>query len=103
MNRIALVWTLLTCGIAAAQAGTSLQQLKEECEAAREQRLAPERQALIDECIASKEKSPDACRRYYQDYGAGGRTAAGGHRQRLYHDIPECQELYQAEQNGKQR
>ena len=70
--------------------------LKAACEAAREQKLAPEREALIKECI-DKGKEEDHCKRYYSDYGAGGRTAAGGARGPKYFDLPECQELDRAE------
>ena len=74
--------------------------LKAACEAAREQKLAPEREALIEECI-EKGKDKDYCHRYYKDYGAGGRTAAGGARLPKYFDLPECQALDRAERNIK--
>ena len=73
--------------------------LKAACEAAREQKLAPEREALIKECV-EKGKEEEYCLRYYADYGAGGRTAAGGHRAPLYFDLPECQALDKAERGN---
>ncbi|MDX1336054.1 MAG: hypothetical protein R3312_09735, partial [Gammaproteobacteria bacterium] len=66
----------------------SIDELRAQCEEARDAHLAPLREGKIQECIAHKEKSPDECKRFYSDYGDGGRTAAGGHRERMFHDIP---------------
>ncbi|WP_456405630.1 hypothetical protein [Thiolapillus sp.] len=79
----------------------SLQELKNRCEAAREARLAPEREALIQACIEEKKKSAEQCQRFYADYGAGGRTAAGAGRVRKYNNLPECEALYRAEKGDK--
>ncbi len=79
----------------------SLQELKDRCEAAREARLAPEREALIQACIEEKKKSAEQCQRFYADYGAGGRTAAGAGRVRKYNNLPECEALYRAEKGDK--
>lgn len=89
---------ILLSGFASNVSGdTSLQLLKEKCESARESKLAPEREALIQACMAEKEKTVEQCRRYYADYGAAGRTAAGAVRVRKYNDLPECTALYEAE------
>ena len=92
---------------------SSLQQLKKQCEDAREARIAPLRQEAIDTCIADREggrsgsrSSRDArehCERFYADFGQGNTTRAGGFQQRMFHDIPECQALYEAEQSGRRR
>ena len=81
----------------------SIDGLRAQCEEARDAHLAPLREGKIQECIAHKEKSPDECKRFYSDYGDGGRTAAGGHRERMFHDIPECQPLYEAEKERSTR
>ena len=88
----------VTCAVNADE--SSLQALKDKCEAGREARLAPEREALIQSCITKAEKSAEECQHYYADYGAGGRTAAGAGRPRLYNDLPECEALYEAEKNS---
>jgi hypothetical protein len=81
----------------------SIDELRSQCEEAREAHLAPLREQKTQECIAEKQKSPDECERFYSDYGDGGRTAAGGHRERMFHDIPECQPLYEAEKQRSTR
>lgn len=56
------------------------------CEAARERKLAPERAALVEECVVEGYREDRAaCERFYADYGnQAGRRAA------LYYDLPEC-------------
>jgi len=69
--------------------------LDAQCEAAREQRLAPERAMYIDECVATKFKdSREACERFYRDYGD--RTAD---RAPLYYDLPECVKAFDFRQS----
>jgi len=56
------------------------------CEAARQEKIAPLRQQVIDECVANKElPNREECERFYADYGERtGRKAA------LFYDLPEC-------------
>ena len=86
---------------------SSIQELQRQCEAAREVLIAPLRQEAIDTCIAdrtsgrsgtrSSRDARDHCERFYADFGQGNATRAGGFQQRMFHDIPECQALYEAE------
>ena len=78
-----------------------LGQLKQQCDEAREKLIAPLRKQAIDECIAKKVKSASECEKFYADYGEGGATKSGGYRQRMFHDIPECQSYYSAEEKLK--
>lgn len=83
---------------------SSLQELQQRCEQARENKIAPLRQAAIEECITSNPRRRNAdefCERFYSDFGQGGRTASGGFRQRMFHDLPECLEFYQAERQSR--
>ena len=90
---------------------SSIQELERQCEAAREALIAPLRQEAIDTCIADRtsgrsgsRSSRDArehCERFYVDFGQGGTIQSGGFRQRMFHDIPECLALYEAEQSGR--
>jgi len=71
------------------------------------------RQEAIDTCIADRtsgrsgtRSSRDAreyCERFYADFGQGNAIQSGGFRQRMFHDIPECQGLYEAEKSGRRR
>lgn len=56
------------------------------CEAARQEKIAPLRQQVIEECVANKElPSRQECERFYAPYGERtGRKAA------MFYDLPEC-------------
>jgi hypothetical protein len=87
----------------------SLQELEQRCEAAREANIAPLREEAIEECVVHRtnnRRSGDVrehCERFYRGFGAGGRTESGGFRQRMFHNIPECLEFYEAEQAARRR
>ena len=56
------------------------------CEIARQQKIAPMRKQVIEECVANKEMpNRQECERFYADYGE--RT---GHKAALFYDLPEC-------------
>ena len=71
--------------------GASQAQLDQACEKARQQKLAPEREKYIEECVTKKQK-PDrvACERFYADYGN-----KSGNRAPLYYDLPECVKAFE--------
>ena len=99
-----VMFSLLIASVSLAYASqASIEELRAQCEEAREARLAPLREQEVQKCIAEKQKTPDECERFYSNYGDGGRTAAGGHRERMFHDIPECQPLYEAEKSRSTR
>ena len=114
LKRISKI-VLLVSGIAMPLIGeaSSIQELQKQCEDAREALIAPLRREAIDSCIADRQSgrsgsrsSRDArehCERFYADFGQGNATRAGGFQQRMFHDIPECQALYEAEQSGRRR
>ena len=103
------------CGAVAPLTGfaSSIQELQRQCEDAREALIAPLRQEAIDTCIADRQSgrsgtrsSRDArqhCERFYADFGQGGTTQSGGFRQRMFHDIPECEALFEAERSVRNR
>jgi len=69
----------------------SIQELEAQCEAAREERLAPERAAEIKKCKAQEENDPKWCEMYWETYGD---ARASGPRApmepRGYDWLPEC-------------
>ncbi|MEM1411116.1 MAG: DUF4124 domain-containing protein [Pseudomonadota bacterium] len=70
-------------------AGRSLTELEQLCEAAREARLAPEREQLINECVAGG-RDRGYCTRFHQDHGDPQRISVNMVRKALYYDLPEC-------------
>ena len=72
--------------------------LDAECEAAREHKLAPEREKYIEECVRNKNRdSREACERFYSDYGA-----RSGNRAPLYYDLPECVSAFEFRKSYRQ-
>ncbi len=104
MSRYLILFFAVLGFTSLAHAGkSSVQELQAQCEAARDAKLAPEREALIQKCIQEKNKTPEKCERFYADHGAGGRTAGGAGRVRLYNDLPECEAQYKAEKEQSTR
>ena len=61
------------------------------CEAAREEKLAPERERYIEECVEEGQREDRAaCERFYADYGN-----QSGDRAPLYMDLPDCVEAFE--------
>lgn len=72
-------------------------ELDQACEAARNERLVPLRQKMIDTCVQKEEfDSPGECEAYYADYG----ERAGG-RQAMFYDLPACVEAFNYEQSER--
>jgi hypothetical protein len=60
--------------------------LDDACEIARQKKLAPLRNDLLEECVTGKERSSRRkCEQEYAGYGAH-----VGARQPLFYDLPEC-------------
>lgn len=68
----------------------SLAALDQRCEVAREKRIAPLREAEIQECKQDKRNDPNYCDTFYADYGDAGRMPSGAIRPRMFDDLPEC-------------
>jgi hypothetical protein len=97
MNRkttLKYVLAMLWLGCASAYAQTisemSLEELDLRCEQAREEKIAPLRNAAIEECKQGKRNDPEWCERFNADFGDGGKAANGTYRPRIFDDIPEC-------------
>ena len=76
----------------------SLEAMKQRCQEAREQNIAPLREAAIEECISRPRTtlSREDCERKHQDFGQGGGTVNGGFRAGMFIDLPECVEYFDA-------
>ena len=83
-----------------------LKKLEQRCDDARQKKIEPLRKAEIQKCAAKDRNTRDAlekCERYYVDYGEGARYESGGHRQRMFNDLPECLKFYDAESEYKKQ
>ena len=73
-----------------ADAASDLAKLDGQCEAAREAKIKPLRDAEIAKCKADARNDPDYCERYWRDYGNASRRANGTMTPRMFDDLPEC-------------
>jgi hypothetical protein len=92
MTRVAAIATitLLAATGAAIADEAAVQALEQKCEAAREVRLKPLREAEIARCKAEKRNDAAECERYWADYGDAIRRPNGTMQPRMFHDLPEC-------------
>jgi hypothetical protein len=76
----------------------SLEELQQRCQAAREKKIAPLREAAIEECASNRRSSRTRadCERIYAGFGGGGGTVDGGARPAMFNDLPECVEYFEA-------
>ena len=92
--------SFLVLGLCAAPlaGAASLDELERRCEQAREQQIAPLREQAIEDCVSAPRttRSREDCERRYRDFGQGGGTVGGGVRPRMFNDLPECVEYFEA-------
>jgi hypothetical protein len=70
----------------------SLAELDRRCEDAREERIAPLKEAEIAKCIQTETGDQAWCETFWADYGDSRQTVSGALTPRLFHDLPECTE-----------
>ena len=70
----------------------SLSDLDRRCEDAREDKIAPLREAEIAKCIETETGDRAWCGTFWADYGDPTQTVSGTLTARLFHDLPECVE-----------
>lgn len=68
----------------------SADELAQLCEAEREKRLKPQREAKIRQCKAEGRNSDEWCENYWADFGNAKRISPTELRPALYYDLPEC-------------
>ncbi len=97
---ILLPMVVVTGAALGSDASSSLEALRQRCEAAREARLAPLREQAIEDCVSRPRSTQTRaqCEEFYRDFGQGGGTVGGGFRAPMFIDVPECQEYF-AEQD----
>jgi hypothetical protein len=73
----------------------SLADLDRRCEDAREERIAPLREAEIAKCLQTETGDQAWCETFWADYGDPTRTVSGALIPRLFHDLPECTDAWE--------
>lgn len=73
----------------------SLGELDQRCEAARQKKIAPLKQAEIEKCKSQPRNDPAWCERHNADFGEGGRNVNGTMRPRMFDNLPECVDALQ--------
>jgi hypothetical protein len=94
----AMILQMLCFDLAASQSREEKQaELDATCEAAREKRLAPMREQLVEECIREKQRDDRAaCEQFHSDFGG-----QSGRRAPLFYDLPECVEAFDYQQSER--
>lgn len=92
-----LLLSLGICTQAVAQSD-SLQVMEQQCQQAREARIAPLREAAIQDCVNANRSSRTLadCQRMNADFGQGGGIVGGGFRTPMFNDLPECVNYFRA-------
>src|ERR1700761_3090638 len=70
--------------------------LEAKCEAEREAKIKPLRDAEIAKCKADQNNDTAYCERFWKDYGNSVRTATGGTVPRMFSDLPICVAAFKA-------
>lgn len=84
------------------EAALKQQRLDIACEAARNEKLAPERTRFIEQCAAQQDKTFSECQHYYRDYGdAIFKNNGEIQRYALYYDLPACQRAFDFQQRQR--
>jgi hypothetical protein len=95
---LVLIMIVTTPVLAKESRETKQARLDGACEVVRQQRLAPMRKQVIEECVANKELPSSAeCERFYADYGE--RT---GRKAPLFYDLPECVSAFEFQQSARE-
>jgi len=93
---IVLISLMLNPALARESRDEKQARLDAACAAAREEKIAPLRQQVIEDCVANKELSNrKECERFYAPYGerTGGKAA-------LFYDLPECVTAFEFNQGN---
>jgi hypothetical protein len=94
----AVMLFLCVSGAALADQASEVAALESQCEAAREAKIKPLRDAEIAKCKATGRDDPAYCERYWSDYGNATRRPNGTMRPRMFDDLPICVSAQQARQ-----
>ncbi len=93
---VIVVTAMLFCVPALGLNDDDVRKLQKECEAARNEALAPIRERKTQSCIEQQLRSEDHCKRYYQTYGNVAPGPSGAPQVGYFYDLPECEAWLEA-------
>ena len=103
MKRVCIPSLLLSLSLAPAQAShlseEEVSAMEQACQDARKEKLMPERDILVQQCLQAGEGDMAACDEKHADYGeikTGAIRMLG-----KYYDLPVCEEAYRARKHFK--
>jgi hypothetical protein len=75
----------------------SLEEMKQRCQQARETKIAPLREAAIEECVSRRRsiRTQEDCERRYRDFGES--VGTDGFGPGMFNDLPECIEYFEVQ------
>lgn len=97
--RFAIVAMLVLWGnpvVVFADQASDVAALEAKCEAERQAKIKPLRDAAIAQCKADQNNDPAYCERFWKDYGNSMRGANGGTIPRMFDDLPICVAAFKA-------
>jgi hypothetical protein len=98
-RRLAIAAMLVVGGnpaVVIADRASDVAALEAKCEAEREAKIKPLRDAEIAKCKADPNNDPAYCERFWKDYGNAMRGANGGTIPRMFGDLPICVAAFKA-------
>ncbi len=98
-GKVAIAAILVVWGnpaVVLADQASDVAALEAKCEAEREAKIKPLRDAEIAKCKADKANDPGYCERFWKDYGNSMRGANGGTIPRMFGDLPICVAAFKA-------
>jgi len=93
---LVLLLNVLTSTAALALTDADVQKLQKQCEAVREEALAPIRAQRTQTCIEQQLRSKGHCERYYKTYGNVAPGPSGAPQQGYFYNLPECKAWLEA-------
>jgi hypothetical protein len=88
--------SLLACTAALAVSDSDVNKLQKQCEAVREEAMAPIRAQRTQTCIDQQLRSKGHCERYYTTYGNVSPGPSGAVQSGYFYNLPECQAWLEA-------
>jgi hypothetical protein len=96
---LVLTVTLAQPGFASHLSQADVDALMQTCEAARKVKLAPERIAVVEQCMYEGKGDQKQCEKLHGNYG--NRTTGAIRKIGKYYDLPECVKAYEAQKHYK--